>query len=191
MLSKKLIGEVSSRETCRKILVILDKLGVTSPSKLASLLNVPRCTVSLAIKFLEEKKLVKDLTPEKKSWKSITITDKGRKIAKTIKTPLDDEILNNNNRKETNQENKEIILNEKDLERIADLIVRHITKTGSIIPVGSQTEPVTRRRRTIIKKDEKTIERTNLYAETLKELKELFKKKGIFSETRSKHSMQT
>lgn len=60
----------------------LEKPG--TPTELATKLQIQRSTVSRAILELQDKKLIKCLTPNEKMGRLYQITDLGRKILKEI-----------------------------------------------------------------------------------------------------------
>lgn len=72
-----------------RILIEL-KNGQKTPSELAGILKIPRSHVSKTIKELEEKDLIKCLTPERRKMKLYTISDQGKEILSNISSITSD-----------------------------------------------------------------------------------------------------
>lgn len=66
-----------------RILIEL-KNGQKTPSELAAILKIPRSHVSKTIKELEEKELIKCLTPDRRKMKFYTISSTGKEILSYI-----------------------------------------------------------------------------------------------------------
>ncbi|KXB09313.1 hypothetical protein AKJ35_01035 [candidate division MSBL1 archaeon SCGC-AAA833F18] len=62
-----------------------------TPSKLAEELSIPLSHVSKALSELEEKNLVKCLTPNRRKMKFYQVTGKGQKLKKELRELLEDE----------------------------------------------------------------------------------------------------
>lgn len=60
------------------------KNGQKTPSELAAIIKIPRSHVSKTIKELEEKELIKCLTPDRRKMKFYMISDNGREILSYI-----------------------------------------------------------------------------------------------------------
>jgi predicted transcriptional regulator len=66
-----------------RILIEL-KNGQKTPSELAAILKIPRSHVSKTIKELEEKELIRCLTPDRRKMKFYIISDTGKDILSYI-----------------------------------------------------------------------------------------------------------
>ncbi len=66
-----------------RILIEL-KNGQKTPSELAATLKIPRSHVSKTIKELEEKELIKCLTPDRRKMKFYIISDTGKEVLSHI-----------------------------------------------------------------------------------------------------------
>ncbi len=66
------------------------KNGQKTPSELAAILKIPRSHVSKTIKELEEKDLIKCLTPDRRKTKFYTISDQGKEILSYISSLTSD-----------------------------------------------------------------------------------------------------
>ena len=78
-----LISFLSRSKNRKTVLENLEK--PTTPTELASKLQIQRSTISRAILELMDKKLVKCLTPKEKMGRLYQITDLGKKILKENK----------------------------------------------------------------------------------------------------------
>lgn len=78
----ELISFLLRSKNRKKVLKNLEKPG--TPTELATKLQIQRSTVSRAILELQDKKLIKCLTPNEKMGRLYQITDLGRKILKEI-----------------------------------------------------------------------------------------------------------
>lgn len=68
-----------------RIRVLIElKNGQKTPSELAGIIKIPRSHVSKTIKELEEKELIKCLTPGRRKMKFYAISDTGREILSYI-----------------------------------------------------------------------------------------------------------
>ena len=78
----ELISFLLRSKNRKKVLKNLEKPG--TPTELATKLQIQRSTVSRAILELQDKKLIKCLTPNEKMGRLYQIIDLGRKILKEI-----------------------------------------------------------------------------------------------------------
>lgn len=81
---EKLIDYVLAADRRKAVLLALDEKTIARQVELADRLKVSSFFVFKAIHELEDKKLVKALEPERKTWKKYKITKLGKQVVKNI-----------------------------------------------------------------------------------------------------------